>query len=95
MKRDHIVSLFNRSKNEGNFGYIQTSEKQRIEAEAQIVSEDKFLTELKLTGNDRYGNWSANGFIVAQNGDVSFWMYKEYEDKDAAGQTGKWEHLVY
>ena len=24
-----------------------------------------------------------------------FWMYKEYDDRTAAGQTGDYEHLVY
>ncbi len=23
------------------------------------------------------------------------WIYKEYDDREAAGQTGDWEHLVY
>ena len=23
------------------------------------------------------------------------WLYKEYNDKKSAGQTGKWQHLIH
>lgn len=26
---------------------------------------------------------------------IKFWMYKEYINKAAAGQTGRWQYLVY
>ena len=46
-------------------------------------------------GSDKFGSWQAKGFILCKEGSMFFWMYKEYDDRTAAGQTGDYEHLVY
>ena len=28
-----------------------------------------------------FGTWTANGFILCRNGQIFFWMYKEYAQK--------------
>lgn len=46
-------------------------------------------------GSDKFGNWKGKGFILCKDGSMFMWIYKEYDDREAAGQTGDWEHLVY
>lgn len=48
-----------------------------------------------MQGGDKFGTWKAKGFILCKNGQVAIWFYKEYDDKEAAGQTDQWEDLIY
>lgn len=73
----------------------QASEKYPIKAHAQIVSEEQNISEFNMQGGDKFGTWKAKGFILCKNGQVAIWFYKEYDDKEAAGQTDQWEDLIY
>mgnify|MGYP006872494714 CR=1 FL=1 len=48
-----------------------------------------------MNGNDSFGSWYSNGYLLCSYSGMKFWMYKEYDNKIAAGQTGNWEHLMY
>lgn len=42
---------------------------------------------MKIEGHDKYGGWTADGYILPRDGRIFMWFYKEYDDKDYAQQT--------
>lgn len=66
-----------------------------MSAQVEIVEQKDFLTEIKVTGSDKFGTWKGKGYIMCKESEIFMWIYKEYDDKASAGQTGEWEHLVY
>ena len=65
----------------------QAIEQHPMKAYARVVSEGQNISEINISGGDKFGSWQARGFILAKNGQVMIWFYKEYNDKQAAGQT--------
>lgn len=54
------------------------------------IKKKPFVTKINLTGNDHFGYWKSQGYIVCEDSGIKFWMYKEYFDKAAAGQIDQW-----
>ena len=42
---------------------------------------------IKLKGNDAFGVFEANGFIVEKHRGTFLWFMKVYDDRQKAGQT--------
>ncbi len=78
------------------FFYQQRQSQRNVEIKSiETVRNDDFETIIKIKGKDFYGTWKGEGgFIITENGPF-FWMFKDYDDKDKAGQTGLWDILVY
>ncbi len=74
---------------------MQGAQKSQMRAHASIVKEEDFCTEIQALGSDKFGTWKADGDILCRNGQLFMWLVKEYDNKQAAGQTGEFKHLIY
>jgi hypothetical protein len=48
-----------------------------------------------MKSTDKYGAWAGRGLLSFNPQGTRFWMLKDYSNKKQAGQTGKWEYLIY
>lgn len=95
-RRDKLINSINMSRSAKTFAYDQVGEKSKITAQAMIEEEEgDCLSRIHLTGSDTWGSWEARGYIMARNGGLFLWLYKEYDNKVAAGQTDGYENLVW
>ena len=53
------------------------------------------VSDVKIKGSDKLGSWEGLGqYILTKRGPL-FWMLKVYDNKEKAGQTGRWNTLIY
>lgn len=80
--------LVMRSRSEHTFTADQKDEHFVMEATINIQEIEPFLEEFQMTGNDQIGSFFAKGAIVCKEEGMFAWFMKDYDDKEAAGQTG-------
>ncbi|KAM3135800.1 hypothetical protein pb186bvf_012053 [Paramecium bursaria] len=79
--------------------FMKESEITQYESEVfktEIKNPDKKSArhDLELKGKDQFGSWSASGFISFDD-PIRIQFKKVYDDREKAGQTGKWRDLYY
>lgn len=61
----------------------------------QMRKQGPFEYSFTMAGTDSWGTWTSRGFYFVGLNGIQFWMLKDYDDKDAAGQTDQFQYLIY
>lgn len=79
-----------------SFTYDQRNSSNKVTIKEIKWSKNNSLNyNLIIKGRDRVGTWKAEGgYLMTEQGPL-FWMLKFYDDSERAGQTGRWQVLVY
>ena len=78
------------------FTYVQNNMRETVPVyDVRMTRETPYQYYTTMSGTDNIGGWIGEGYLIATDRGVEFWMVKTYCDRAAAGQTGDFEFLVY
>lgn len=61
-----------------------------------IIKRTDYVYQIEAEGSeDSLGNSKVTGILMFKNNELSICFDKLYNDRNGAGQTGKWDLLIY
>ena len=90
-----LEELINASKEYDSFKFFQKKKSYVVRASIRTKKIQDMLYRIILKGNDKFGDFSAHGYLVEKEEGTFLWFKKDYQDRVRASQTGDFHTLLY
>ena len=90
-----LEEFVNASKETDSFKFFQKKTTYVVKASIRTEKIQDMLYRIFLKGNDKFGDFSAHGYLVEKEEGTFLWFKKDYHDRGRAGQTGAFQTLLY